>query len=499
MAQSSADIVEKLQANAERDPAIGQYYRQLVQQVQRDRGDSILRSTLQSILNVSPSGELTPELIAQQLQIETANARGNQIGRILMYDLDGNGEISEEERIVHRGRSAVDLEVLFAQGDTDGDGTISLPEILAYAAQQVDLNRRGSRYDHLMLFDIDNNGVVRIDEITASVQALQDSDTAAQLEPARPSAVSNAVNCTAPEPSDGTDVVVLSAYEGAALSTVSIAGMDDETHVADIVIEAGDTSLYLFLTAYSNMIWNISGSIDRLDKVVVQRSGRSEDNGAGVVGVAPENVHFVSRNSCMKPVHSIEGGEGIIAYRQVARSLGQDPDHMLAHYTIGSITLPSGEGSKEDGEGTDIIIYNGQRYTLGPDGPKIIDESEGQGPGDQPFGVRQVYRDLLSFSPGGIRHLDVDTIVSPGEAKGYDVMPQQAGLLQLLLEGKISYTRDGFYMINEPIARFPAGLAGAHSVKFMLAEGVPMPGGSPGHSSVYSAETGECVSGFRCR
>ncbi|MEJ6402568.1 hypothetical protein [Yoonia sp. 2307UL14-13] len=412
--------------------------------------------------------------------------------------MDGNGEISQEERAVHQGRNAVNVEVLFAQGDTDDNGMISLPEILAYAATQVDTTRRGSRYNHLMLFDLNDDGVVRIDEITASIGALQDGDPALP-QPMHQSAVSNTVRCDAPEPPDKSEVVVLSAYEGAALSTVSIAGMDDETHVADIVIEDGDTPFYLFLAAYSNMIWNISGDIDRLDTVVVQRSGQSEDNGAGVIGIPSEKVHFVSRNSCIKPIHSIEGGEGIIAYRQVARGLGQDPDHMLAHYTVGTISLPSGEGSKEDGEGTDIIIYNGQRYTLGPDGPKIIDESEGQGSGDRPFGVGQVYRDLLRFSPGGIRHLDADNVVSPGDAQDYDVLPQQAGLLQLLLEEKIRYTPDGFYLISEPIARFPAGLAGAHSVKFMLAEGVPMPGGSPGHSSVYSAETGECVSGFRCR
>jgi hypothetical protein len=41
--------------------------------------------------------------------------------------------------------------------------------------------------------------------------------------------------------------------------------------------------------------------------------------------------------------------------------------------------------------------------------------------------------------------------------------------------------------------RFPAGLSGAHSVRFILARGVPMPDGSPGHSTVISEETGQPV------
>lgn len=47
-------------------------------------------------------------------------------------------------------------------------------------------------------------------------------------------------------------------------------------------------------------------------------------------------------------------------------------------------------------------------------------------------------------------------------------------------------------MINKKI-RFPAGLAGAHSVKFLLLRGVPKPDGNPGHSTVISEETGEAL------
>ena len=101
---------------------------------------------------------------------------------------------------------------------------------------------------------------------------------------------------------------------------------------------------------------------------------------------------------------------------------------------------------------------------------------------------------MLRFHPVGLREIDPENVVSDGDVLAYDVLPQQAGLLQLLLDGKLTYTKDDFFMITEEIPRFPAGLNGGHLVKFMLAEGVPMPSGSPGHSSVYLAETGKCVS-----
>ena len=39
--------------------------------------------------------------------------------------------------------------------------------------------------------------------------------------------------------------------------------------------------------------------------------------------------------------------------------------------------------------------------------------------------------------------------------------------------------------------RFPAGLAGAHSVTFLVMNGTPYPDGDPGHSCVITEETGQ--------
>ncbi len=494
-AQTTSEIITHFEEKAADNPEISQYLRGLAQGTRNGRTESLLRSLVRDLIEVSPSGELTQVDIERKRQIDTASARGNQIGRLLAYDLNGDGAIDHDERALHSARASVDVELLFIQGDTDADGTVSFPEILAYVATQSTQSARRPNYTNMMLFDIDNDGIVRTSDLTLALDALEESGENLSSQQRR-SPAQQAARCTAPKPPEGSEIIVLSAYEGAALSTVSVVGMDNVTHVGKIIVEEGDAPFYLFLVSHANMIWEITGDTDRIATVVVQEGIRG---GGGVVGVPRDNVHFVERQSCMSRISSVEGGEGIIAYRQIARNLEHDPDHMLAHYSIGSISLPSGQGVHEDGEGTDIIIYDGKRYELGPNGPRAIDEAEGQLPGNSPYGAQQAYRSMLRFSPGGIRSFDVKDVIASGEAEAYDVMPQQAGLLQLLLEGQATYTRDGFYLITAPIARYPAGLAGAHSVKFMIAEGTPMPEGSPGHSAVYLAETGECISGAVCR
>jgi hypothetical protein len=88
--------------------------------------------------------------------------------------------------------------------------------------------------------------------------------------------------------------------------------------------------------------------------------------------------------------------------------------------------------------------------------------------------------------------IDPRDAVSSQPAEAYEVLPQQAGLLQLVNSGALSVNRSGDFLIHKKI-RFPGGLHGAHSVKFLLLKGVPVPDGDPGHSDVMSEETGRSL------
>ena len=85
---------------------------------------------------------------------------------------------------------------------------------------------------------------------------------------------------------------------------------------------------------------------------------------------------------------------------------------------------------------------------------------------------------------GGIESVMPEDVLSNGKVEPYDVLPRQAGLVQLVRSGHLSVLSDRSFSIDRPIPRFPAGLGGRQSVKFVLRRGVPMPKGDPGHSLV---------------
>jgi len=483
------------------DREVAQQLRSIARSAQRDK-DGVLRQQLRMLLDISSDGVVTGEDIETRKMVEQAQRRASQIGQFLAADLDGDGAITQEERSSVNSRLAVEMEVLFARGDSDGDKIISIIELLRYMKTQApqQRNHRETRYKTLLLFDMDQDKTVTTDEVIAAIDAIAAAAKDLGANSARPNIrnQTKSTHCEAEKTQEGTDLVVLSINEGAVLSSVAVAGMDEITSVARLVIEPGETPIHLFLAARSNTIWDISGATKRLSKVIVQRSDRSGKPGAGVLGIPREKVQFVVAGSCLEPIRKLEGAKATIAYKQAARSFGRDPEHMLAFSSIKSVELPSGDGNKWDRRRQSTLSYNGKRYELTPEGPKLLDEGEGRSSLEEIYGTDKAFRSLMRFHPNGVQSIAAGDVIAPGDVNTYDVLPQEAGLLQLLLEKKLRYTRDGYFVIEKPIPRFPTGLHGSHAVKFMLAEGVPMPGGSPGHSGVISGETGLCILGH-CR
>ena len=64
--------------------------------------------------------------------------------------------------------------------------------------------------------------------------------------------------------------------------------------------------------------------------------------------------------------------------------------------------------------------------------------------------------EMYRFSPGGVNEIDAKTVVSKVPATRYEVLPQQAGLVQLLASGALKQNSLGEYIVREKI-RFPAG------------------------------------------
>jgi len=68
--------------------------------------------------------------------------------------------------------------------------------------------------------------------------------------------------------------------------------------------------------------------------------------------------------------------------------------------------------------------------------------------------------------------IDPANVLAPGPAERYVVLPNYFGLRQLVAEGKLERTENG-YKIIQPITHFPADT----DARFILPEGITLPTG----------------------
>jgi hypothetical protein len=291
-------------------------------------------------------------------------------------------------------------------------------------------------------------------------------------------------------PNASNEIVLLSGYEGTAVSSVAVSDLDRETEVTRVRIESGETPLYIIASTYTDMVWSIEGRTDRVAGFIAVKSRNPGTAGAGVVGLPMEKVDFID-HGCMEYFTSPTALTAMRAQTKYERIFDREINHTLSDYTLSSIAIPSGDMIDRDtrAEIERQAIAAGQSDITADNGIKFSIESQ------TPF-ADQTY--LFRFTEEGLATVPAINVVSPGTVQTYDVFPHHAGLVQLLSSGHIEYRRaDNTYFILKTFPRFPAGLTGAQSVKFILGTGVALPGGDPGHSSVLSEETGECLKG-RC-
>ena len=462
--------------------------------------ETFLQRMSQQLHRTAPDGVVTQQDLEIAEQRGVAAERSKAIARILKHDLDGDGAVSAKEIEIESAvigpndRSALSLTLLEADADKDGD--LAFAEILAYASAHAKKRRSnaGSAVPYgPMAFDADGDGSVDIAEVGRVVDAVirLKLGGAARDTRRRPAA-----NCTLPKTPERTQLVLVSGYEGEALSTVTASGMDAVTSAATLTIQSGDKPLLVVATAYDNIVWKIEGDIDRVWKFAVQASRTGKGS---VAGLPKDKVVFLEANQCFEWFDAPNSGKALMAKANVARAAGRDVDHVVATYGIGNLSIPSGrpapgENDRPYRQPVDIRIGD-DAFRLTAKGLALVDPASGAV--GEPHRDRTTIRQLMRFYPAGLEHFDPAEVVGPSDVAAYDVLPQQAGLLQLMALGAIRVSDDGYYVVEKPITRFPAGLNGAHSVRFIIRKGVPMPGGSPGHSGVIDEETGECT-GPRC-
>lgn len=256
-------------------------------------------------------------------------------------------------------------------------------------------------------------------------------------------------------PAGPSDRVVLhGAYEGQALSSATVAGQDAVTTLAEVEIAPGSEPLYLVLSSSTPMIWSLRGATGRVSQVAAVAPSAA----AGVVGAPAAKVRVLSSSDCFGGFSKASSPKAAQARALVRRVVGREPA-VSARYAVAAVTLPGGTDST----------------------PATADASTRFDPA-----LRQA---ALRFHPRGLAEVDPRS-VQGARAQAYAVLPARMGLAQLVSQGRVQALGGDNYRVTRPIARFPAGLTGAQSVRLALAPGVPIPAGDVGHA---------CVTGDRGR
>lgn len=484
------------------------------------------------MVDADSDGEISQRDIALHTVMESVQTRNQAIQASMRYDLDGDGFVTEDE--IRRGMTydlraqiglaainkldrpqlpaadaigrQIDVTVRNIMAlDTDKDGKVSLAEGAKFGAsgnQGRGAHGQAARARQLLTIDGASKGTLSLAKYQAAGEALfrqADADkdgVVSQQELMDYRSRAERAGCEMPAASEKAKVVLLSGYQTEALSSVTIGSQDNVVHAGRVVVEPGDEPIYVVIASYSPTIWQFSGAVERIERVMMESAstGPNSSDGnlrslVGATGIAREKVSFFGKSRCLTYFNEAPSSASLQTVGAIRSGTGKTPETVAAKYSVAVFKVPSGatESVREQGKGP--LIIEKTQGTL-----KVIGNASGI---IVQAGPSRAKDEMYRFSPGGVIEIDPKTVVSSMPASSYEVLPQQAGLVQLLASGALKQNSLGEYIVREKI-RFPAGLAGAHSVTFLIMNGTPYPDGDPAHSCVVIEETGQ-KKGAGCR
>ncbi len=315
--------------------------------------------------------------------------------------------------------------------------------------------------------------------------------------------------CRLPRPSETAAVVFSSTVPTGALSTVRLGSQDITTYVADVRVEKGSGPFYGVLVSPRPVIWNVEAKGDDLDRLVIIGPAKHNSLKAGVRGVVANKVTFVPLDACQIKEGIIYRSEKDKVRRFLEGRLGRPPDHIVGQDRRAK-TIVLGRSASRDADGASLGAWT-ESYS------EEARRRAHQAPNPKDPIADQLKSEILRFYPGGIRELAPAEVLSPVKVTRYRILPNQAGLLQLLEDGAIRETSldearawqdsaskpyqfrlspDFRYRPRKWPPRFvvtrqiqlPPVMGGAHSSSFLIPVGVPEPRGDRGHNCFFYME-----------
>jgi len=434
-------------------------------------------------------------------RISVAESQEREVKEWSLRDQDGDGRVgwmeasalpppgSQDARVlaVTAERRAETMRHVFGL-DADGDGQVTWPEYFGAAEalfRNVDANSDNAiSNEEERNFERNPAAFVSEEARAAALAVLRAREEQARLARARGEVVEE-LTCAMPAASPDAEVVGVGLQYLTALSNLAIGTQDVAVHVGRLVVAPGDTPVYAVLSSGDAVIWQVSGAVERLEHLVLHtvRSTMASPSGPqapllGATGIPAERVTFLGRPDCFRILTEVPSVEVAVAAARIREHSGREP-RMFAEVIGGEVHVPSGE---MPGAGDWIIRW--PRYVVpGFGAVRIVGEPGNATVVTDPVDAQAEFE---RYTPGGVVEIDPEDVISTLPVEPYEILPEEAGLLQLLERGAITMNRLGQYVVHEKI-RIPADI----DDNFLLLRGVPLPEGSPGRSHFISEETGE--------
>lgn len=293
-------------------------------------------------------------------------------------------------------------------------------------------------------------------------------------------------------------LIYVRATDGMAIADIAIGINRSVVSVVDVEIEPGAEPVVLLLSGAHRLVWRLSGAVDRVAHVTLSAPPIMPERIAGITGLPSERVSFVKDVPCS---HQLEKSDA-------ARRLFGQGVQIVEGESIAKVVLPRGHIERTAKPVLDARL---EKFAVA---------------------APLTWGYLLELNPGGLVDLDPAKVIATAAVVELSPLPQEAGLAQLVAEGKIKeegskkavvmpngptiiganpealmtvssmkdvriFELPKAYRVLQPI-RLPEGLGGSHATRFIVAKGVPAPEGDPADSCVVSETTGEALLGSRC-
>jgi hypothetical protein len=406
-------------------------------------------------------------------------------------DTNRDGGLSFEELTAQMGGRSEQAErqkQQFAERDKDGNNRLTAAELVSPPPrpEPASIKKRRDRFARVFAFDPNRDGTLTEPELTMVFERQFfriDSNGDGTVSPVEYDAgrrlVSDAQSiadlpvCEVPAPRPRSRAIAFATAQGQQLSPVAVGGQDHETGIFDVVIEPGKVSLYVMLSAQDPTIWNVTGAVGRVERLVVFAWSK-DDAGQALAAVAgiPASKVFFAEPGCL-PAHLI--------YR------GDTDARRNSTLIFSAVTGIQTEADARPGNNESVQLPS-----------LVIERTRDAPPAPAGFAADEWFAATATWRRG-LGDINPERLVAKTGVERYEQMPGEIGIARLVAEGVLVPTENySEYRIVKPLARFPARSTGAGGTSYVLGNGIALPAGKLGSGCVYAGNGAILVQGNHC-